>query len=136
VPVDGDAYDVQMQIQTVEQRRKESFQMKFGDPESQKALSAVTHIARGKNIPPFLILHVSNPKEAAMQRGASGSPCCPETDVQSQRLLKALDAVGVPAKVYAAEGKNHTTLDAELGLPDDKATGVLFEFLAGVLQKR
>ena len=136
VPVDGDAYDVQMQIQTVEQRRKESFRMKFGDPESQKDLSAVTHIARGKGIPPFLIVHVDNPKEAAMQRGVSGSPCCPETDVQSQRLVKALEAAGVPAKVYAAEGKNHTTLDAELGLPEDKATGALFEFLAGVLREK
>jgi acetyl esterase/lipase len=135
VPVDGDAYDVPTQIQSVEQRRAESFTMKFGDAASQKDLSAVTHIAKGKNIPPFLILHVADPKGAAMQRGSAGSPCCPETDVQSQRLAKALDGAGVPVKVFAAKGKNHTTLDAELGLPGDEATKVLFEFLAGVLRK-
>jgi acetyl esterase/lipase len=124
-PVDGDAFDVPMQVQSVEPRRSESFQMKFGDAASQKDLSAVTHIARGKNIPPFLILHVADPKGAAMQRGATGSPCCPETDVQSQRLAKALEEAGISA-----------TLDAELGLPEDKPTAALFEFLAGVLQKR
>lgn len=133
-PVDGDAYDVPLQIQTVEPRRAEGYARKFGDSESQKDLSAVTHIARGKNIPPFLILHVADPKGAATS-GRSGSWCCPETDVQSQRLAKALEEVGVPAKVYAAEGKSHTTLDCELGLPDDKPTAALFEFLGGVLQK-
>jgi acetyl esterase/lipase len=137
VPVDGDAYDVRMQIGTVaEPRRKESFEMKFGDSESQKDLSAVTYIAKGKNIPPFLILRVADPKGMAMQRGKTGSPCCPETDVQSARLVEALEQAGVPAKVYAAEGKNHTTLDAELGLPDDKPTAALFEFLSGVLRKK
>ena len=136
VPVDGDAFDVPMQIKTVvEERRSKSFAEKFGGNEtSWKELSAVTYIDRGKNIPPFLILRVADPKGAAL-RGSSGSPCCPETDVQADRLLKALQDSGIPAKIYAAEGKNHTTLDAELGLPDDKATAVLFEFLSGVLQK-
>lgn len=137
VPVDGDAYDVPMQIGTVpEQRRKESFQMKFGDAESQKDLSAVTHIAKGKNIPPFLILHVADPKAMAMQRGKTGSPCCPETDVQSARIVKVLEQAGVPAKAVPVEGKTHTTLDSGLGLPDDKATAALFEFLDGVLMRR
>lgn len=135
VPVDGDAYDVPMQVGSVEPRRSESFKSKFGDAASQKDLSAVTYIAEGKNIPPFLILHVADPYGAA-RLSRSGSACCPETDVQSQRLAKALQEIGVSAKVYAAEGKNHTTLDAELGLPDDKPTAVLFEFLAGVLKKR
>jgi hypothetical protein len=39
-------------------------------------------------------------------------------------------------KVYAAEGKSHTTLDSGLGLPGDAATATLFEFLEGVLRKR
>ena len=86
VPVDGDAFDVPMQIQTVEPRRKDSFRTKFGDADSQKDLSAVTHIARGKHIPPFLILRVADPQGAAL-RSASGSPCCPETDVQAQRRV-------------------------------------------------
>jgi acetyl esterase/lipase len=134
VPVDGDAFDVPMQVRTVEPYRARSFEKKFGDAESQKDLSAVTHIAKGKSIPPFLILHVADPKGAAI-RGRSGSPCCPETDIQSQRFAEALEQAGVPAKVYAAEGKSHTTLDSGLGLPGDKPAAVLFEFLDALLRK-
>ena len=135
VPVDGDAYDVPMQIGTVEPYRAQSFTRKFGDAAAQNDLSAVTHIAKERNIPPFLILHVADPKGTAL-RGRSGSPCCPETDIQSQRFAKALKEAGIPAQVHAAEGRSHTTLDSGLGLPGDEATKVLFEFLDGVLPER
>jgi acetyl esterase/lipase len=120
VPVDGDTYDVPLQIQTVEQRRADIYRKKFGDADSQKDLSPVTHAAKGKDIPPFLILHVAGH---------------PETKAQSQRLAKALQEAGVSAKAYPAEGKNHTTINADLGLADDKPTQALFEFLGGVLKK-
>jgi acetyl esterase/lipase len=120
VPVDGDTYDVPMQIRTVEKKRAERYQKKFGDAPSQKDLSPVTHVAKGKNIPPFLILHVADH---------------PETKGQSQRLVKALQAAGVAAKTYPAEGKTHDTINSELGLNDDKPTQALFKFLAGVLKK-
>ena len=120
VPVDGDTYDVPMQIQTVEQKRADGYRRKFGDADSQKDLSPVTHVAKGKNIPPFLILHVADH---------------PETKAQSQRLAKALQEAGVSAKAYPAEGKTHDTINADLGLPDDKPTQEMFEFLDGVLKK-
>ncbi len=120
VPVDGDTYDVAMQIKTVEEKRATIYRTKFGDEESQKALSSVTHVAKGKNIPPFLILHVADH---------------PETKGQSQRLTKALQAAGVSAEAYPAEGKNHTTLNNDLGIPDDKPTQALFAFLGAVLKK-
>ena len=75
MPVDGDTYDVPMQIATVEQERKDAYRREFGDEASQKDLSPVTHVARGKGIPPVLILHVAGH---------------PETTAQSQRLVKAL----------------------------------------------
>src|SRR5437867_11767289 len=59
VPVDGDTYDVPLQIQTVEQKRADIYKKKFGDGESQKDLSPVTHVAKEKKIPPFVILHVA-----------------------------------------------------------------------------
>jgi arylformamidase len=120
VPVDGDAYDVPLQIQTVEQKRAEAYKKKFGDADSQKDLSPVTHIAKGKDVPPFLILHVAEH---------------PETKAQSQRLAKALEEAGVSAKAYPAEAKTHDTINADLGLPDDKPTKALFEFVGGVLKK-
>jgi len=121
VPVDGDTYDVPMQIQTVEQKRAEGYKKKFGDADSQKDLSPVTHAAKGKNIPPFLILHVSDH---------------PETKAQSQRLSKALQEAGVSAKAFPAEEKTHDTINSDLGKTDDKPTQALMEFLDGVLKKR
>jgi acetyl esterase/lipase len=120
VPVDGDTYDVPMQIRTVEKRRADIYRIKFGDEKMQKELSPVTHVAGGKHIPPFLILHVADH---------------PETRAQSQRLAKALQAAGVPARAYPAAGKNHTTINADLGLSGDRPTQAVFAFLAEVLKK-
>ncbi|MCI0640169.1 MAG: alpha/beta hydrolase [Gemmataceae bacterium] len=119
VPVDGDTYDVAMQIKTVEEKRAKSYMTTFGDADSQKELSAVTHVAN-KNIPPFLILHVADH---------------PETKAQSQRLVEALKVTGVLAAAYPAEGKNHTTINNDLGFPDDRPTQEMFSFLNGVLKK-
>jgi acetyl esterase/lipase len=120
VPVDGDTYDVPMQIRTVAKQRADRYRMKFGDAARQKDLSPVTHVAKGKHIPPFLILHVADH---------------PETKAQSQRLAKALQKAGVSAKAYAAGGKTHDTINADLGLADDKPTRAVFEFLGKVLTK-
>jgi arylformamidase len=120
VPVDGDTYDVPMQIKTVEEKRAKSYRMTFGDAESQKELSAVTHVAKGKGIPPFLILHVADH---------------PETKAQSQRLVKMLQEAGISAKAYPAAGKNHTTINNDLGLADDLPTREMFGFLSAVLKK-
>jgi arylformamidase len=120
VPVDGDTYDVPEQIATVEARRAGIYRQKFGDEASQKDLSPVTHVAGGEGIPPFLILHVADH---------------PETRGQSQRLAKVLREAGVAAKTFPAEGKDHGTINSELGLPDDEPTKVLFEFLDGALKK-
>ncbi|HEX4142780.1 MAG TPA: alpha/beta hydrolase [Pirellulales bacterium] len=120
VPVDGDTYDVPVQIATVEQRRKDIYGRKFGDEQSQRDLSPITHVAKGKHIPPFLILHVASH---------------PETKGQSQRLVKALEEAGVSADAFAAEGKNHGTIKSDLGLPGDKPTEAMWEFVGRVLKK-
>jgi acetyl esterase/lipase len=149
VPVDGDSYDVPMQIKAVEEepaashtltfgdpakqkklpsitllakgRRAASYRIKFGDEALQKELSAVTHVAKGKSIPPFLVLHVADH---------------PETKAQSQRLVKALAEAGIPATAYPAAGKNHTTINADLGLPNDRPTQEIVTFLGAVLKRQ
>lgn len=120
VPVDGDTYDVPLQIATVEQRRKEIYGWKFGDEASQRRLSPITHVAKGRYLPPVLILHVADH---------------PETTAQSNRLVEALTEVGVSAKTFAAEGTDHVKLNADLGQPDDKPTEAMLEFISGVLKK-
>ena len=88
---------------------------------SQKDLSPVTHVAKRKDIPPFLIFHVADH---------------PQTKGQSQRLSKALQEVEVSAKAFPAEEKTHDTINSDLGKTDDKPTHALFDFLDGVLKKK
>jgi acetyl esterase/lipase len=118
VPVDGDTYDIPLQIATVEQKRKDFYRMAFGDEPSQEVLSSVTHAPKGQGIPPFLILHVAGH---------------PETTAQAHRLADALQQGKVSVKVYPAADTDHVRLNADLGKPDDEPTRVLFEFLGGVL---
>jgi arylformamidase len=124
VPVDGDTYDLPMRIATVHKsgnkKLAEVDKRRFGDEKKQKELSSVTYIARGKHIPPFLILHVADR---------------PDTRGQSQRLFQVLQQAGVPAQIHPAEGKNHTTINNDLGVPGEKPTRALFAFLNEVLKK-
>lgn len=114
VPVDGDTYDVQMQIAAVEQRIAEIYMRKFGIIALQKELSPVTHVAKGKSIPPILLLYVADH---------------PETKPQAQRFATLLSEAGVSAKAYPAENKTHATINSDLGLPGDKPTDEVFAFL-------
>jgi acetyl esterase/lipase len=124
VPVDGDTYDLPMRIATVHnsgnKKLAEVDKRRFGDEKQQKELSSVTYIARGKHIPPFLTFHVA---DHADTRG------------QAQRLFRALQQAGVPSQIHAAEGKNHITINNDLGLAGDRPTQEMFAFLSAVLKK-
>jgi arylformamidase len=123
VPVDGDTYDLPAIIMTEEVRRtvhglplpEFGHRVKFGnDPKLHIEFSAVTHVAKDKGIPPFLILHVAGH---------------PDTTAQARRLGNVLADAEVPVKVFGARETTHNKLNADLGLPDDPATKALFEFL-------
>ncbi len=123
VPVDGDTYDVPAIIETAETRwrvhglppAKFGHREKFGnDPAKHRDFSAVTHVAKDKGIPPFLILHVANH---------------PDTTAQALRLANVLKAAGLSATVFGARETTHTRLNEDLGKSDDPATKALFEFL-------
>jgi arylformamidase len=129
VPVDGDTYDVPAIIETAETRRrvhgqpqaKVGHREKFGnDPAKHRELSAVTHVARDKGIPPFLIMHVAEH---------------PDTSAQAQRLANVLKDAGVNVRVFGAQESSHSKINADLGLPDDPGTKALFEFVAESLKK-
>jgi acetyl esterase/lipase len=123
VPVDGDTYDIPKIIMTAEQRQAlyggkmftYGHRQKFGnDPEKHVELSAVTHVARNKGIPPFLILYFS------------GNP---DTRAQAQRLESVLQAAGISAKSYGKSDSNHSRLNDDLGNAEDPATRELYKFL-------
>ncbi len=128
-PVDGDTYDVPAIIETAETRlrahklppRGNGHREKFGTTaENHINFSAVTHVAKDKGIPPFLILHVA---------------AHPDTSAPAQRLGAALKDASIPTTVFGAKDTNHSKLNDDLGLPDDPATKALSEFVAKALKK-
>jgi len=130
VPVDGDTYDVPAIIETAETRRrvhglpqaKYGHREKFGnDPAKHRDFSAVTHVAKDKGIPPFLILHVADH---------------PDTSAQAQRFANALKEAGIAVTVFGGRETTHNKINADLGLPDDPATKALFGFLDKALKSR
>lgn len=123
VPVDGDTYDIPAIITTAEIRQLAHGQplpefghrVKFGnDPKKHLDFSAVTHVAPGKGIPPFLILHVAGH---------------PDVTAQARRLGEVLKKAEVPVTVFGAAETTHGKLNADLGQPDDPATQELYKFL-------
>lgn len=123
VPVDGDTFDLPAIIMTAEFRQTLhelplpdfGHRAKFGnDPKKHIDFSAVTHVAKGKNIPPFLILHVAGH---------------PDVTAQARRLGNVLKAAEIPVTLFAAPETTHSKLNQNLGIPDDPATIELWKFL-------
>jgi len=129
VPVDGDTFDVPAIIETAETRRrvhglpqaKVGHRVKFGnDPAKHRDYSAVTHVTKGRNIPPFLILHVAEH---------------PDTTAQAQRLDAVLKDAGISSKLFGARDTTHSRINENLGLPEDAPSRALFEFVAEMLKR-
>jgi len=133
VPVDGDTYDIPLMIEVVEARRsaagnrvgkpypKNGHYVKFGnDPKKHRNFSAVNHVVKGKNIPPFLCLHVADQVS---------------TSAQARRLNTTLKDAEFQSQAFGAPSTTHMKLADNLGLADDPATKVLYEFLEGVLKE-
>jgi len=129
VPVDADTFDIPAIIEMAETRARVhhlplptyGHRQKFGnDPAKHRDFSTVTHVARNKGIPPFLILHIAGH---------------PDTGAQARRLAAVLGAAGIPAKVVAGREATHASINNNIGAPDDPVTAELFAFVAGVLKR-
>jgi arylformamidase len=115
VPVDTAAYDIPKRFEQSGTAKGGAGQAIFGADEAMhRELSPVTYVGRVKSIPPFLILHVADR---------------PDSTAQSQAFAKALEQAGVSAALVPGEGKTHGTINSDLGLPDDKPTKALIEFV-------
>ena len=128
VPVDADTFDIPAIIEMAETRARVhdlpmptyGHRQKFGnDPAKHVDFSTVTHVASGKGIPPFLILHIG------------GNP---DTTAQARRLAGVLKAADIPVRVVSAPEATHTTLNDDLGTASDPITKAVFEFVAEVLR--
>jgi acetyl esterase/lipase len=127
VPVDADTFDIPAIIEVAETRARVhhlplpayGHRQKFGDdPAKHRDFSAVTHVARNKGIPPFLILHVAGH---------------PDTAAQARRLAAVLGAAGISAKVVAGRETTHASINDNIGAADDAVTREVFAFVTEVL---
>ena len=129
VPVDADTFDIPAIIEVAETRARVhhlplptyGHRQKFGnDPAKHRDFSAVTHVARDKGIPPFLILHIAGH---------------PDTGAQARRMAAVLGAAGISVKVVAGREATHTSINENLGVPDDVVTKELFAFVAEAVKR-
>jgi arylformamidase len=104
VPIDVSVHDIPKRLKDGGSVPPATFIQVFGDTEAtQLDLSPAIHVAKGKNIPSFLILHVADRAD---------------TKAQSHWFADKLKEARVSAQVVAAEGKTHGTINSDLGLPD------------------
>ena len=129
VPVDADTFDIPAIIEVAETRARVhhlplpsyGHRLKFGDdPAKHRDFSPVTHVARGKGIPPFLILHIAGH---------------PDTTAQARRMANVLEAAGIPVKVVAGREATHASINDNLGVANDPVTKEVFAFVAGALER-
>jgi arylformamidase len=129
VPVDADTFDIPAIIEMAETRARVhhlplptyGHRQKFGDdPAKHRDFSAVTHVEKGKGIPPFLILHIG------------GNP---DTGAQARRLAGVLENAGIPVKVVSGREATHASLNDDLGKAGDPVTKELFAFVAEALKR-
>lgn len=129
IPVDGDTYYLPAIIAVAETRAfmhdlpqpgKSGHRVKFGnDPEKHIDFSAVTHVAKGKSIPPFLIMYVSGH---------------PDTTAQARRLAAALQSAEIPVTLYGGRETTHSKLNNDIGLADDPGTQAVTKFVTDALK--
>ena len=129
MPVDADTFDIPAIIEVAETRARVhhlplptyGHRQKFGDdPAKHRDFSPVTHVAPGKGIPPFLILHIG------------GNP---DTNAQARRMANVLEAAGIPVKVVVGREATHASLNDNIGVPGDPVTKDVFAFVADALKR-
>lgn len=116
--LDGAGYNVATPAQFARGRAQEMYRTAFGDdPAGWDSASPITHVEADKGIPPFFVAYV-------VRREPSR--------VQSERLVEILTEAGVPAELFAAEGKTHATINQGFGVAGDAVTGAVWAWLQGL----
>lgn len=116
--LDGAGYDISKRLESAGPLGGGLYRTVFGaDETAWKDASPISHVAEGKDIPPFLILYVAD--RIVSKRMSEG-------------FAQTLRQAGVLAKAVPAEGKTHATINRDIGKPDDKPSQAVFEFLEDI----
>jgi len=115
IVLDGGGYDIPKMVNSGELFAQGRYERAFGESLSTwQNASPVKHVAKGKSIPPFLIVH-------AGKRVAS--------ELQAIGLRAALEAAEVKVTQYNDPGKNHLTINSDIGAQNDATSKIILDFL-------
>jgi len=118
--LDGGGYDIPLATKSEGKIKFNIYTNAFGwNTADWIEASPINHVEKGKAIPPFLLIY-------AGQREAS----C----LQAEIFSKILASNNVYVKLYHAIGKNHGSLNNDLGKAGDEPTDVILHFINALLQ--
>jgi acetyl esterase/lipase len=118
VALDSPGFDIPRLLPLVNAGLRRMYERAFTrDPDIQKDASPLTHVAKGKHIPPFLII------PSGQRRGAVRKIF--------DDMASALRQAGSPARVVEAVGKNHAMVNRDIGKVGEAETRIIMAFLAG-----
>jgi len=117
VLIDGGSYDLVRRAQR-QTDAQNTIGLVFGRDGSLWAeASPVTHVAAGRNLPPFLLIHAGTNKV---------------NELAARQLARLLQRAGVPVEQADAPDQNHLSIQSVLGAPDDSTTANVVEFICKV----
>jgi arylformamidase len=116
--LDSAAYDIPRRVNEMSEGRKteELFARAFGtNVNVWRQASPISHIAPGKGIPPALVFYVDRETSKAA----------------SIEFVDALQRAGIAAASVHAKGKNHNSINRQIGIEGDGPSRLIIEFLNG-----
>jgi arylformamidase len=117
VLIDGGSYDLVRRAQR-QTDAENTIGLVFGrDGSLWSEASPVTHVAAGRNLPPFLLIHAGTNRVNEFAR---------------RELAGLLQNAAVPVDLVDAPDQTHVSIQRNLGAPDDPTTAKVVEFLRKV----
>jgi len=121
IALDGAGYNVTKVFESDKRRMKRVYKRAFGtDPETWANASPVNHISKNKPIPPFMLVY-------AGQREMSARA--------AKNLAQQLKDAGIYTELVHYPNDDHSSVNRELGNPNHKITGDVFDFIDRVLEE-
>jgi acetyl esterase/lipase len=120
VALDTQTYDLYKLITNLPEGNGEAYTDAFGtEPEFLKKMSPMRHVEAGKNIPPILIAFTGEKESRSYF---------------STEFYKSLQEAGVTSSLLPATDKTHEQIHQDFGIPNDRVSGIIFDWLRSLLQ--
>ena len=122
ISLDTQTYDLATLVANLPEGSGEAYTDAFGtDPEFLEKMSPLSHVETGKDIPPILIAFTGDKESRAYF---------------SEEFYKALQDAGVTSTLLPATEKTHEAIHRDFGMPNDRVTSIVFDWLRSLLQNQ